>query len=460
MPPSARTIVLFAFLSAPAGATLFPHSIHQRTLDNGLDVLVVETPDFPSVLSVNMLVLAGSRNEMEAGKTGLAHLFEHILFRHRFEGQAGGYSAAIDAVGAHNNAWTWFDVTYYHPLSFSGNLERLLELEADRFVRLDFTKETFKTESGAVLGEYRNGASFPTLKLSEAMLGLLFPDHSYGHTTIGAYDDVVDMPNEFDAAKKFYADYYLPNNSVLIVAGDVKADAVFEAAKRHFSSWKRGGVPVVKPALKERAQKRRERVVWDSDIAPYVWVGINMPPFEPGTRDGAVMELLGELLVTPAAPMYKTLRYDKKSVSVLKFAEGTGGFKSVDPRSLTVSAKLYKDRYREEGESYLAEVESDIIAGLNSLKSFSRSEGAAERLERLKSRFTYDFLGGLSSPASIASTMGEYYRFSRDVAVFKQMEDSLAALRPEDIDAFAKRWFIDSGRAVVTLVAPAQEKGK
>ncbi|PCI40223.1 MAG: hypothetical protein COB53_01705 [Elusimicrobia bacterium] len=457
---SVKVSLLAILLAAPAHATLFPHAIARRTLDNGLDVLVVETPAFPQVLSVNTLVLAGSRNEVEAGKTGLAHLFEHILFRHRFEGKAGGYGTAIDAIGAHNNAWTWFDVTYYHPLSFSSNLERLIELEADRFMNLDFTKKTFENESGAVLGEYRNGASFPTLRLSEKMLGLLFKDHPYGHTTIGTREDVVDMPNEFLPAKAFYRDYYRPNNTVLIVTGDVRAEDVFAAAERRFKDWKRGKIPVLAPASGVWKAGRRECIVWDSDVAPYVWVGINMPAFRPGSRDGAVMEILGELLVTPAAPMYKTLRYDKKSVSELKFAEGSGGFKSLDPRSMTLSAKLYKDRYKTDGGEYLSEVEADLVSGLNALKKFSSTEKAAQRLERLKSRFRYDFLGGLSSSAAIASTVSQYYRFGRDLKVFEHVEESLQALRPEDIDAFASRWFTEAGRVVVTLVPPSGEKKK
>lgn len=82
---------------------------------------MVETPEFKNVLSYNTLVLAGSRNELEKGKTGLAHLCEHILFRHAYAGNPGAYQELMERLGTHNNAWTWFDVTYYHPLTFSSN---------------------------------------------------------------------------------------------------------------------------------------------------------------------------------------------------------------------------------------------------------------------------------------------------------------------------------------------------
>jgi zinc protease len=192
--PFALLVLLALVASAgarePGAATakVFPYQIYTKTLGNGLNVIVIETPEFKDVLSFNTLVLAGARNETEPGKTGLAHLFEHILFRHRYAGEEGGYEERMSKLGTHNNAWTWFDVTYYHPLTFtsnltgrhtsSGNLPGLVELESSRFATLDFTEKIFKTEAGAVLGEYRRNASFPSLKLEERLTALLFPQPS------------------------------------------------------------------------------------------------------------------------------------------------------------------------------------------------------------------------------------------------------------------------------------------
>src|SRR3972149_959540 len=152
--------------AAKAPAKVFPYPIHKKTLANGLDVVVIETPEFKDVLSYNTLVLAGARNETEKGKTGLAHLFEHILFRHRYAGEEGG----------------------------AEDLPGVLPLESSRFKALDFTEKIFKPETGAVLGEYRRNASFPQLRLSEHLFALLFPHHPYGHETIGYYQDVLDLP--------------------------------------------------------------------------------------------------------------------------------------------------------------------------------------------------------------------------------------------------------------------------
>lgn len=185
--------VMFTVLTETAAQPkkVFNFPVHKVTLDNKLDVIFIEMPEFKDVLSLNMLVLAGARNEVEKGKTGFAHLFEHIMFRHKYGGIVNGYDVAINKLGAFNNAWTWFDVTFYYPLTFTFNLDSkilpngesfpgILELEASRFTSLAFDEKIFKTESGAVLGEYRKIATDPGLAIEEKLLELAYPVHSYG----------------------------------------------------------------------------------------------------------------------------------------------------------------------------------------------------------------------------------------------------------------------------------------
>lgn len=445
--------VLTALLLFPgsifAGALAYP--VSKKTLPNGLDVVVIETPEFKDVLSYNTMILAGSGREQEKGKTGLAHLFEHILFRHRIDGVEGAYDDRMSSLGTHNNAWTWFDITYYHPLTFKANLEALSGLEAGRFIALDFSEKTFKTESGAVLGEYRRGASRPGEKMSEKLLELLFPGHPYGHSTIGYQEDVADMPNQFAAARRFYEEHYRPNNCVVIVAGDVKADAVFKLAERRYKDWKAQAVPPLKNAGAAPSGEQRAHVPWDADVAPAVWVAYRMPAFKPGSPASAAAELLSELLVSPAAPLYKKLRYEKQTASGLGLEEGTQGFESVDPRALTVSAELFKEKFDQKGKAYFDEVSSDIISGLEALKDFSGQPGSAELLDVVKSKYRYDFLSGLSSPEKIASTFAWYYRFGRDPKVLDVLLDSVASVKPADIDALARQWFVPANRAVITM---------
>jgi zinc protease len=469
---SARMLSVFGvlfFWSAQALAGIFPYMVAQKILPNGLEIVVIETPEFKEVLSFNTMVLAGSGKEEERGRTGLAHLFEHILFRHRFGGVEGGYDEAINRLGAHNNAWTWFDVTYYHPLTFASKLERqpesplpgLLELESSRFLALDFSQKTFQTEAGAVLGEYRRGASFPSEKMSERLSVLMFPHHPYGHTTMGYYDDVVDMPNHFEAARRFYETYYRPNNCVLVIAGDIKASEIFKKVEPWYRNWKPAAIPILKTYGEVPHQEQREHVPWDADVAPLVWVSYRMPAFRLGSAFSAAAELLSELIVSQAAPLYKKLRYENQVASALSFEEGTQGFESTDPRSLIVSAELFKEKYAKKGKVYFDEVSADIIAGLEEFKDFASRPGAKDLLKAVKSKYRYDFLAQLDSPASIAKTFSWYYRFGHDPKVLDRLLDSVAAVEPQDLERLARSAFVPANRVILTLAyEPAAKKVK
>lgn len=439
----------------------FPYAVQKTTLENGLDVIVIETPEFKDVLSYNTLVLAGSRNETEPGKTGLAHLFEHILFRHIYGGKEGGYEDFMARLGTHNNAWTWFDVTFYHPLTFTANLTSqtrdgeelpgLVELESSRFKSLKFTEKIFKTEAGAVLGEYRRGASSPYQKLEERAYALLFPHHPYGHTTIGYYEDVLDMPNEYEAAVKFYRTYYRPNNCVLILAGDVKYSKIIPLVKQYYGDWEPSPVPKIESHGMPPEKEQREHVPWDADVAPILWVVYPMPAFRPGTSESAASLILDELLVSETAPLFKKLRYEKKTTSNLGFAEGTQGYQSFDPRALIISAQLFKERYQKEGKNYAEDVIQDILQATEDLKHFSDNPKSAELLNTLKRKYRYDFLASLSSPARIAEQFAWFYRFERDPDVLEKVLSSIDALTPKDIDRLAANYFIPEHRAILTL---------
>ncbi|MBI4462781.1 MAG: insulinase family protein [Acidobacteria bacterium] len=443
---------------------VFPYPIHKKTLANGLDVVVIETPEFKNVVSYNTLVLAGARNELEKGKTGLAHLFEHILFRHAYRGEPGAYEELMSRLGTHNNAWTWFDVTFYHPLSFTDNLDGrqvgteqlpgLIELESARFVSLAFDEKIFKTETGAVLGEYRRNSTFPTLKMGEQLLALAFPDHPYGHETIGYYEDVLDMPNHYQAARAFYDTYYRPNNCVVVIAGDIRVEEIFTEVEPYYRDWQPKPVPPI-PAASPLQGPKREHVPWPADVAPRLHVAYRVPAFRTGTVETAVGQLLGELLVSRSASLYKKLRFEKQTASELGLGDGIAGFESFDPRLIILDAQLFKEQYEQRRTTYLDEVIADIEQGVEELKRFSRQKGAQQLLENLKSKYRYDFLAAMASPAQMAQNLAWYYRFERDPEVFEKLLASVARLQPKDIDAFARKYFTPENQVVITLAYEA-----
>lgn len=449
---------VFSHPAAVQAKKIFPYFVNKTTLENKLDVIIIEMPEFKDVLSFNMMVLTGARNETEKGRTGFAHLFEHIMFRHKYGDMINGYDMAINKLGAHNNAWTSYDVTFYHPLTFTSNLEAvrrstgeivpgLLELEASRFTSLAYDEKIFKMETGAVLGEYRNNAANPSLAMSEKQLGLAFPKHPYGHTVMGYYDDVVDMPNHYDYAVWFYDTYYRPSNCVLVIAGDVKKDEILPKVQQAFSAWEPGEIPVIDVEDPPQQEELRGHVAWKADVPPRVWVGYKGAGYTTGSKPTAVGQILSELLTSRSAPLYKKLRFEKKTVNSLYLSVPD----SFDPRLVSCYTQLFADQYEEKGNEYIEEVTDDVIQGMEELKTFSYQSDAADILETVKSKVKYDLLAGLNSPANVAETFAWYYRFERDPEVIDQLVQSILELSPADIDAFARKYFVENNRVIITM---------
>jgi zinc protease len=243
-----RTTALFVSLAlaspalaAPAGGTgdVLAFPAVERTLPNGLRVIVVPT-GFPDLVSIQIPIQTGSRNEVEPGKSGFAHFFEHMMFRGTKAYPPDAYQAIVTRIGARQNAYTSDDVTNYHLTFAKDDLEKVLEIEADRFMNLDYSVAAFKTESRAILGEYDKNASNPMRKLDEVQRDSGFRAHPYKHTTMGFLADIEDMPNQYEYSKTFYARWYRPEHAAIVVAGDVDPRKVLPLVERYFGKWKRG----------------------------------------------------------------------------------------------------------------------------------------------------------------------------------------------------------------------------
>jgi zinc protease len=438
-----------ALFAATADAQFFPYPVQKRTLPNGLDVVVIETPEFKNVLSFNTLIMAGSGRENEKGRTGLAHLFEHIIFRHNHD-TPQAYQTQIDQLGAFNNAFTWYDITYYHPLTFTSNLEALVPLEASRFRELKYSERVFRTEAGAVYGEYRRSASDPSLRLEEVLGDLMYgPAHGYGHSTIGYLEDVKDMPNAYRAAQKFYDDYYRPNNAIVVVVGDVKADRVFQLVEQHFGPWKAKKTPE-QPDPKPFNGPKKQAETWESDIPPRVLVAYMTPPYAPGSSEAAAMDVMAELMGGETAPLYRKLRYEEQVAS--SFGVDNSSTIGVDARPMGAYVTVAKEKYDAQGKALLDRIDRDVATAFEGLATFSSQTDAAQRLESIKSQLRYDILSSFNSPSNIAQNFANYYRLNRNPQVLEQVAQAIADLKPADIDAFARKYFTPKNRVSITLV--------
>lgn len=441
-------ILLVTMIAGLAHGQFLPYPVHKRTLPNGLDVIVIETPEFKDVLSFNTLILAGSGRENEKGRSGLAHLFEHIIFRHDHD-TPQAYQAAVESMGAFNNAYTWYDVTYYHPLTFTSNLEKLAALEGSRFRELRYSERIFRTEAGAVYGEYRRIASDPSLRLEEILTDLMYGKaHGYGHSTIGYLDDVKDMPNAYRSAVAFYNAYYRPNNAVVIVAGDVKAEEVFRVVEKHYGPWVKRPIPQQPDPGPVNGPKTHHEE-WPSEVPPRVGVSYRVPAFSPGSAEGAVIQAMAEIMGGETAPLYRKLRFDDQvAIAMYVDSNSAAGF---DARPLSTDVTVAEEKYGQQGRPLLNRIAADVSSAFEGLASFSSQPDAAKRLESIKSQLRFDILASLNSPSNIAENFANYYRFTRDPQVFEKVAAAIASLQPSDVDAFAKTHFRPQNRVTITL---------
>ncbi|MEM7234709.1 MAG: pitrilysin family protein, partial [Planctomycetota bacterium] len=364
----------------------------------------------------------------------------------------------MEKIGAFDNAWTWFDVTYYHPVTFSSKFEDLASIQAERFLALDFPERIYRTEAGAVLGEYRRNASNPGMRMDEVLSDLAYGSaHGYGHTTMGYLDDVKTMPETYKAGVAFYDTYYRPNNAVVIVAGDVEVDATFALIERTHGAWKPKEIPK-QPGPAPVAGPKRGHVDWDSPVAPQIAYAFRVPACRPGTKEAAIIAVASELISGRTSPLFKKLRYEKESVTAMSTSRMSAeGF---DERMLETTVRVNKERYDKEGKALLDAIEADLAEGFEELAAFSKREGAEKLLASIRSKYRYDLLAELSSPHEISGVFSWYYRFDRDPKVLDKIVEAVGSLTPADVDAFAAKYFLPERRVVVTMTQKATQSGE
>ena len=255
-------------LAAPPPVKILPYAYTQQDLSNGLRLIVVPT-DLPNIVATYIVVQTGSRNEVEPGHTGFAHLFEHLMFKGTAQFPPEKYDQALRRMGASNNAFTNDDYTCYYTVFSKEDVGAVLAMEADRFQHLKYTEAQFKTETLAILGEYNKNSSSPLVKLSEVVRDTAFERSTYKHSTMGFLKDIQDMPNQYEYGLKFFDRYYRPEYTTMLVVGDVKPKAVRELVDRYWGEWKRGTYQPEIPQEPAQAAPRTAHVPWPESDAPH-----------------------------------------------------------------------------------------------------------------------------------------------------------------------------------------------
>jgi zinc protease len=438
--------LLAAAQASEAEGDILPFQAVSRTLPNGLVVIVVPT-GFPNLVSVQIPVQTGSRNEVEPGKSGFAHFFEHMMFRGTPNFSSTEYEAILNRAGARRNAYTTDDFTNYHATFAKEDLETVLMVEADRFQNLEYSVEDFKTEARAVLGEYNKNSANPISKLLEAQRERAFRVHPYQHTTMGFLADIEEMPNQFDYSRIFFQRWYRPENTAVIVAGDVDPDEAFRLVEKHWGGWSpagEGNAPAI-PGEPAPQGPTYTHVAWPTPTLPYVTVAFHGPAFSTSDKDLAALAAILDLYFGSTSELYKRLVEDEQKVDQL-FGYHPG---NADPYLVTLFARV-KD------PADALYVRDQLLA------TFARARAEspdAERLADAKSNARYGFSRALDNTDRIAATLARFVRYERSYDTLNDYFRLYSTLTTDDLQRAARRWFTDERMVVTTLAEGALPEG-
>jgi zinc protease len=433
----------FALLMGALAATAagpprkaFPYTYDQHDFPNGLRLVTVPT-DYPNVVALYIVVETGSRNEVEPGKSGFAHLFEHMMFRGTPEYPPAKYEAALKDAGAASNAYTSSDLTAYHTVFSKEDLEGMLKMEADRFQNLAYPPEVFKTESLAVLGEYNKNSADPVQKMYETLCDTAFDRHTYKHTTMGFLKDIENMPNQYEYSRQFFDRYYRPEYTTIVVAGDVTPEAARALVGKYWGEWKRGAYRAEIPPEPPQKGPRKNHVAWPTPTLPWLMVAFRGPAYSDEAMDQAALDLISYLGFSESSALYQKLVIQEQKAESVDASNPD----RVDPFLFDVTARLKK-------AADLDAVQADV---LKTLAEFTQKPVEAARLDQVKSHLRYQFALSLNNSQAVAGVVARFVALRRTPETINRLYEVYDRITPEDIQAVARKYFAEDGRTIVTL---------
>ncbi|WP_299921258.1 pitrilysin family protein [uncultured Pelagimonas sp.] len=416
------------------------------SLENGMDVVVIE--DHRSSAVVHMLwYKAGSADEPR-GSSGVAHFLEHLLFKATDKLESGEFSKIVAANGGSDNAFTSFDYTGYFQRVAADRLPLMMEMEADRMMNIRLTEENIATEREVIIEERNQRVeNDPGSLFREQRRAALYLNHPYGTPIIGWRHEMEQLDRE--AALNFYTRFYAPNNTILIVAGDVEPEEVLELAKEHY-----GPLPA-NPELSDRVRPSEPRhlaarrlTFRDPRVAqPYVMRSYLAPERDSGAQEkAAALTILAELLaggqtsVLTRKLQFETQKavYSSAFYSGVSYDDSTFGLIIVPARGVSL----------EDGEAALDAAVAEFL-----------KEGVdPEQLERIKFQLKAQSIYSRDDANGLARRYGAALTSGLTVQDVQDWPEILQAVTAEDVISAAQEVF-DLKHSVTGYLTnePAQE---
>jgi predicted Zn-dependent peptidase len=414
-----------------------------KKLPNGLIVVVSEdhsAPTFGLCISYGI----GFRLEPE-GRTGFAHLFEHMMFEGTPEAPKGTFDRVVEGGGGWINGDTRWDFTEYIDTAPVAALDPVLWLEADRLKTLDFSTENLDNQRKVVEEEVRvNMLNQPYgLFFAIDLPGKAFNRFPNSHNFYGDFRDL-DATHIQDV-KDFFEHYYAPNNAVLCVAGDVNPEEVFSKVEKYFGGIPRRQVPP-KPDVSEALQTVERRATQPDKFAqvPALAIGYRMPPRQ--SHDAVVGAVVGELLHNgQASLLYQALvKVKQVALSVDGGANWPlGNAFEYDGPTLLTSFIVYPPTYKAD----------DVVSAYDAvIASLGTSGPSGAEMDRIRAKMRSDWYAQLEIPVERASVLSHATLFDGSPQRVNEIPDELTKVTAEEVRAFARKYLVSTDRTIIDRV--------
>ena len=412
---------------------------HEYRLSNGLKLIVREDHRAPTVAHM-VWYRAGSMDEVN-GRTGVAHVLEHMMFKGTKKVKSGEFSRLVAAVGGRENAFTSRDYTAYFQQVEKSKLDEVIQLEADRMSNLNFDDAEFSKEIQVVMEERRlRTEDNPSSLLNEAMMATAYMSSPYRHPVIGWMNDLQNM--KATDARDWYRSWYAPNNATVVISGDVDPKQVLRTVEKYYGTVDAHELPVRKPQI-EPPQKGIKQVQVkapaDSAQLTMAW---KVPKLEPGKLDD--VEPYALELLTAVLDGYDNARLNRILVKQEKVVNDVGvGYDMISrgPELFLISTTMAKGKT-------VAQAQVSIRKALEELKQKGILES---ELKRIKVRILSDQIYKRDSIFGQAMEIGSTEMAGFSWKDIDYMWEKMQSITPEQVQAVAKKYLIDEGLTIAVL---------
>ncbi len=430
----------FFFLTSIANAQSGKIEFEEYDLDNGLHVILHEDKSTP-IVAVTIMYHVGSKNE-KPDRTGFAHFFEHLLFEGSENIERGEFDKYVEKAGGTLNANTTYDRTFYYELLPSNQLEMGLWLESERLLHAKVENKGIETQRQVVKEERRQRVdNQPYGTWIQEMFKRAFKVHPYQWPVIG-YMEHLDAAEEDDYVN-FYKTFYVPNNAVLSIAGDLDIAETKKMIKKYFGDIPRGTIDIPRPTIKEPDMTKEERAtIYDNVQLPAVLQGFRIPA--QGTPDFYAVDMLSTLLSQgQSSRLYRSLVDEQQKALQI----GAFPFGLEDAGVNVVFALVNVGGDIDEMEAAM-EVEYGRV----------RDELISEKeFQKLRNQLENDIVSSNSTVAGRAESLANYHMYFGDANLINNEIDRYMAVTREDIKRVANEYFVKDNRVTLHYLPKAME---